>query len=120
MVLIYHVTTTEAADSIMAGGFEDRSVWAFSQRIVRGTFFCGWPAHDLAGAPNTSGRAVLAVVVPEDALKPYFIPDHNPAPMWIVPSEVANRYPVRLAESSEMPQVSDRYHEALTILPLSL
>jgi hypothetical protein len=96
---VYHVTTAGAAAKILANGFEDRSLWVFAdgRGYVRGTFFCGFPAHDLPGAPTTAGGAVIALDILETELPPYFIEDQNPAPMWIVSAAVANRYTRSLA-----------------------
>jgi hypothetical protein len=96
---LYHVTTEDAAAGIFAGGFEDRSGWFFGngRGLIRGTFFCGWPARDLPGAPPTSEGAVLVTDIPDTELRPYFIADHDPAPMWIVPGVVVNRYDVQRA-----------------------
>jgi hypothetical protein len=93
MTRIYHVTTAAAASAILTDGFEDRSGWFFGdgRGRVRGTFFCGWPAHDLPGAPATEGGTVLAVDIPASELRPYFIQGHNPEPMWILPATVVNR-----------------------------
>jgi hypothetical protein len=35
--------------------------------------------------------------IPDTELRPYFIADHDPAPMWIVPGVVVNRYDVQRA-----------------------
>jgi hypothetical protein len=102
MTTIYYVTTPDNAEAIMAEGFEDRSAWGFGPGcVVTGTFFCGRPAIDLHGASNTWSRTVLVAEVPDGDLAPYHVPEHNPAPMWIVPAAVINHYPVALGEVIE-------------------
>ena len=100
---LYHATTANAAETILACGFLDGHLTGFGVEI-RGVSFAAGPTEATMGsalgsAPDSA--AIIEVTVPEGVdLGDYVIEEEGmPVWEWFVPSEVVNTWPRRLVST---------------------
>jgi hypothetical protein len=97
-VKLYH--RTAAGDAILAEGFKDQGGTYLTTNWYEGVWLSDRPLDANEGA---SGRDLLVVDIPEDALADYeWVEEGKPYREWLVPAELVNRYPVsQVAQDDE-------------------
>jgi hypothetical protein len=95
--------TTNAAEAILAEGFQDATgSYGLASRVLTGVFVSDTPANVNDGA---KGEDVLEILLPDDVdLGPYAIKEGRiPVWEWCVPGELLNgRAVVRLSDHDQI------------------
>jgi hypothetical protein len=96
-VRLFHSTTREAADAILAAGFRDAVGTFMTTHEYRGVWLADQPLDENEGA---SSEALLAVDIDEALVAPFeWVEDGKGYREFLVPASLANEHTI-----SEIPQ----------------
>jgi hypothetical protein len=101
-MLLYHTTTPEVANAILAEGFRDGEGSYLTDQIYRGVWFASRPLNEADGAP--SDTVVLVIDIPEDVVAPYDRSEKRKRYReFLIPADLVNQYgpPEQLEEEEE-------------------
>jgi hypothetical protein len=106
---LYHATTQENVNKILANGFRDAKGYYATSIWMKGVFLSNYPTDWNEG---TKGDITITINIPLALIADCeLITKGKPYRQWCVPADIVNRYPVRLLRKGEFDRIIRRRRE---------